>query len=173
MALTHERRPHRGGCGLRGAVGPRGASCIGHCSGARSRARPFKSLGGDTRREDSPPSISAARADRARRNGSHVGRDGSHLGGAPQKKQRVAQRRAGEPGRGPTSLNGRRPLRYAWSEMARPDGLRRTSRRKVGSIGFVREVSESGPAPSVFQGKYEGKAVPKTSEPGGAKRGNG
>ena len=93
-----------------------------------------------------------------------------------KKKQRVAQRRTGELARaraGPTSLRDGGRYVTLGARWRGPEGMRRTSRRKVRSIGFVREVSESGPAPSVFQGKYEGKAVPKTSEPGGAKRGNG
>ena len=97
------------------------------------------------------------------------------------KKQRAAKKSSASPRNGElASAERARPClkdggRYVTlgARWRGPEGMRRTSRRKVRSIGFVREVSESGPAPSVFQGKYEGKAVPKTSEPGGAKRGNG
>ena len=173
VALTHERRPHRGGCGLRGAVGPRGASCIGHCSGARSRARPFKCLGGDDRSGDSPPSISAARADRARRNSSQVDRD-SHLGGAPQKK---AARRATASWRGcgPPDQLERGAAVTLRLERDGEAGRIEADLEKKSRIDRIRARGERerASAKRVFQGKYEGKAVPKTSEPGGAKRGNG
>ena len=57
-------------------------------------------------------------------------------------KQRVVQqRRVGEPGRSPTSLNGRRPLRYAGSEMARP-GRDEADLEKKSKIDRIRARGE-------------------------------
>jgi hypothetical protein len=58
-----------------------------------------------------------------------------------KKKQRVAQRRAGELASGPDQLEGRRPLRYAGSEMARP-GRDEADLEKKSKIDRIRARGE-------------------------------